>query len=158
MVAQNPAAAPHPRVTRARPGPGRTAASPPSPPSAWPATFKQWWAGNVKFYIRRRRAPPDGQIEAAVNPEEFNFAEALPSLPRLRAYEAVQAVVSDDNNFERGVAGARAVADSVLAEAGTAGLAETVVELALKLAEALERIASEQGLAAEDLAEVWFVE
>ena len=67
-------------------------------------------------------------------------------------------MVSDDNNFERGVAGARAVADSVLAEAGTAGLAETVVELALKLAEALERIASEQGLAAEDLAEVWFVE
>jgi hypothetical protein len=50
------------------------------------------------------------------------------------------------------------VADSVLAEAGTAGLTETVVELALKLAEALERIASEQGLAAEDLAEVWFVE
>ena len=67
-------------------------------------------------------------------------------------------MVSDDNNFERGVAGARAVADSVLAEAGTAGLTETVVELALKLAEALERIASEQGLAAEDLAEVWFVE
>ena len=92
-----------------------------------------------------------------MNPEESNFAEASPSLPRLRAYEAVQAVVSDDNNFERGVAGARAVADSVLAEAGTAGLAETVVELALKLAEALERIASEQGLAAEDLAEVWFV-
>ena len=93
-----------------------------------------------------------------MNPEEFNFAEALASLPRLRAYEAVHAVVSDDNNFERGVAGARAVADSVLAEAGTAGLTETVVELALKLAEALERIASEQGLAAEDLAEVWFVE
>jgi hypothetical protein len=101
---------------------------------------------------------PGRGIEAAVNPEEFNFAEASPSLPRLRAYEAVQAVVSDDNNFERGVAGARAVADSVLAEAGTAGLTETVVELALKLAEALERIASEQGLAAEDLAEVWFVE
>jgi hypothetical protein len=93
-----------------------------------------------------------------VNAEDFNYAEALPSQSRLRAYEAVHAVVSDDNNFERGIVGARAVADTVLAEAGTAGLAETVVELALKLAEALERIASDQGLAAEDLAEVWFVE
>jgi hypothetical protein len=50
------------------------------------------------------------------------------------------------------------VAGVVLAEAGTAGLAETVVELALKLGDALERIATEQGLAAADLAEVWFVE
>jgi hypothetical protein len=98
------------------------------------------------------------QIEAAVNAEEFNYSEALPALFRLRAYEAVHAVLSDDNNFERGVAGARAVAEAVKAEAGTAGLTETVVELALKLAEALERIAAEQGLTAEDLAEVWFVE
>jgi hypothetical protein len=67
-------------------------------------------------------------------------------------------VVSDDNNFERGVAGARAVADAALAEAGAAGLVEVVVELALKLGDALERIASEQGVAAVDLAEVWFVD
>jgi predicted Zn-dependent protease len=93
-----------------------------------------------------------------VNAEDFNYAEALSSQSRRRAYEVVHAVVSDDNNFERGIVGARAVAGTVLAEAGTAGLAETVVELALKLAEALERIASDQGLAAEDLAEVWFVE
>ena len=90
--------------------------------------------------------------------ESFDHADAVPSLCRHRAYEAVQAVVSDDNNFERGVAGARAVADAVVAEAGEAGLAETVVELALKLGEALERIASEQGVAAADLADVWFVE
>jgi hypothetical protein len=32
------------------------------------------------------------------------------------------------------------------------------VELSLKLAEALERIAAEQGLAAPDLAEILFVE
>jgi len=67
-------------------------------------------------------------------------------------------VVSDDHNAERGQDAARAVADVVLAEAGPAGLAEMVVELTLKLAEALERIAAEQGLAAADLAEVWFVE
>jgi hypothetical protein len=96
--------------------------------------------------------------EAAVGAEDFDYADAVVPRGRRRAYEAVHAVVSDDNNFERGVAGARAVADAVLAEAGEAGLAETVVELALKLGEALERIASEQGVAAADLADVWFVE
>jgi hypothetical protein len=93
-----------------------------------------------------------------VSANEFGHAEALTSLSRVRAYEAVHAVVSDDSNFERGIRGARAVADAVLAEAGTAGLRATAVELALRLAEALERIAAEQGLAAADLAEVWFVD
>jgi hypothetical protein len=94
-----------------------------------------------------------------VSTNEFNHAaEADLSQSRLRAYEAVHAVVSDDSNYERGLAGARAVADAVLAEAGPEGLTDTVVELALKLAEALERIAADQGLAAADLAEVWFVE
>jgi isopentenyl diphosphate isomerase/L-lactate dehydrogenase-like FMN-dependent dehydrogenase len=111
--------------------------------------------GNIKFTDFGRRV---GRIEVAVGAEEFEYADAVVPLGRQRAYEAVQAVVSDDNNFERGVEGARAVADAVLAEAGAVGLAETVVELALKLGEALERIASEQGLAAADLAEVWFVE
>ena len=41
---------------------------------------------------------------------------------------------------------------------GVDGLAEVAVELALKLASALERIAVEQGLVAVDLAEVWFVD
>jgi len=67
-------------------------------------------------------------------------------------------VVSDDHNYERGVAAARAVAHAVRTQAGADGLAEMVVELTVKLAEALERIAAEQGLAAADLAEVWFVE
>jgi hypothetical protein len=93
-----------------------------------------------------------------VSPNQFSHAESSPSRSRLGAYEAVHAVVSDDSNYEAGVDGARAAAHAVLAEAGTAGLTETVVELALKLAEALERIAAEQGLAAADLAEVWFVE
>jgi hypothetical protein len=90
--------------------------------------------------------------------EELPHVDAFSTLSRLRAYEAVHAVVSDDNNFDRGVAAARAIAGAVLAEAGTAGLTDTVIELTLKLAEALERIAAEQGLAAVDLAEVWFME
>jgi hypothetical protein len=93
-----------------------------------------------------------------VSAEESNHAEIAPPVLRHWAYEAVHAVVSDDNNYERGVAGARAVADAVLAESGVAGLAETAVELALKLGDALERIAVEQGVPAADLAEVWFVE
>ena len=47
---------------------------------------------------------------------------------------------------------------SVLAESGPDGLAEMVVELSSKLAEAVERIAAEQGIAAVDLVDVLFVD
>jgi len=96
-------------------------------------------------------------MEAVVSAEEFGHVNCgLPAPSRVRAYEAVSAVVSDDHNFERGVGAARAVADRVLAEAGPAGLTEVAVELSLRLAEALERIATEQGVPAADLADVWF--
>jgi hypothetical protein len=81
-----------------------------------------------------------------------------PSEVRRRAYEAVHAVLSDDHNYERGVEGAWAVAKAALAEWGAVGLAAVAVELSLQLASALERIAAEQGIAAVDLAEVWFVD
>lgn len=90
--------------------------------------------------------------------EGSDEVRASESLTRLRAFEAVNAIVSDDNNYERGAEAARAVADSVLAEAGAAGLTELAVVLSLKLADALERIAVEQQVAAADLAEVWFVD
>jgi hypothetical protein len=93
-----------------------------------------------------------------VSSEEFDHAAVSPSLFRMRAYEVVQAIVSDDHNDERGVEAARAVTGEVLAEAGAAGLTELVVELSLKLGEALERVAAEQGVAAADLADVWFVD
>jgi hypothetical protein len=50
-------------------------------------------------------------------------------------------MVSDDHNFDRGVETARAIVHTVLSEHGPDGLAEVTVELSLKLAEALERIA-----------------
>lgn len=81
-----------------------------------------------------------------------------PDPSRRRAYEAVSAVVSDDCNYERGVQAARAVAEAALAEAGPVGLTEMAVELSLKLAAALERIAADGGVTAADLAEVWFVD
>jgi hypothetical protein len=65
--------------------------------------------------------------------------------------------VSDDHNYERGVAAAREVADAVLAECGAAAVAELAVELALKLADALEQMAAAEGMTAADLAEVWFL-
>jgi len=81
-----------------------------------------------------------------------------PSEVRHRAYEAVHAVLSEDHNYERGVEKAWAVARATLAEFGAEGLAAVAMELSLQLASALERIAVEQGIAAVDLAEVWFVD
>lgn len=75
-----------------------------------------------------------------------------------RVYESVRAVLSDDHNYESGLGGARLVVAATLAESGVAGLADMTVELSLRLASALERIAGDQGLAAVDLAEVWFVD
>jgi hypothetical protein len=91
-----------------------------------------------------------------VSTAEFDRIEGFPSLPQLHAYQAVSAVVSDDHNFDRGVQTARAIVHAVLSEHGPDGLAEVTVELSLKLAEALERIAADQGLTATDLADVWF--
>jgi hypothetical protein len=90
--------------------------------------------------------------------EGFDHVDGIAPVLRLWAYEAVAAVVSDDHNFERGVEQARAVAHRVLIQAGADGLAEMAVELSLRLAEALERIAAQDGVAAVDLAEVWFAE
>jgi hypothetical protein len=89
---------------------------------------------------------------------EFEYPEEFRWLLRRRVYEAVSAVVSDDHNSERGVQATRAIAHAVLAESGPAALAEMVVEMSSKLAEAVERIAAEQGVAAADLTDVLFVD
>ena len=94
----------------------------------------------------------------SVKEPDAHVVAPSPSQIRRRAYEAVQAVVSDDHNYERGVEGARAVADAAIADFGAVGLAAIMVELSLQLASALERIATEQGIAAVDLAAVWFVD
>jgi hypothetical protein len=77
---------------------------------------------------------------------------------RLRAYESVRAALSEVDGDARGALGVRDVAVAVLDESGVDGLAEVAVELSLRLASALERIAGDQGLAAIDLADVWFVQ
>jgi hypothetical protein len=97
-------------------------------------------------------------VAMSVEEPGARLAAPSPSQVRRRAYEAAQAVVSDDHNYERGVEGARMVAKAALAEFGAAGLAAMTVELSLQLASALERIAADQKIAAGDLAEVLFVD
>ena len=92
-----------------------------------------------------------------MNTGEFDQVDERRSPSRLHAYQAVSAVVSDDHNFDRGVATARSLVHAVLSEHGPNGLVEVTIELSLKLAEALERIAADQGLTATDLADVWFI-
>lgn len=72
--------------------------------------------------------------------------------------QAMRAVLSDDHNYERGLATLTDLIDRIAREDGATTLGDVAVALSLALAAALERIALDQGLPTEDLAEVWFVE
>ena len=96
-------------------------------------------------------------MKAAMSAENPGPA-GLPRSARLQAYELVEAIVSDDHNFESGIAAAREIAERVLAESGPTAVTELTVELAHKVAEALERVAAAYGVPVADLAEVWFLE
>ncbi|MFC5994978.1 hypothetical protein ACFQE5_12230 [Pseudonocardia hispaniensis] len=87
--------------------------------------------------------------------ERSGQGESVDLYLRRRAYESLYAVLCADHGSD-GAGRARDVARAVLDEAGIEGLAGVSVELSLKLAAALERIAADQGLAAADLAEIWF--
>jgi hypothetical protein len=93
-----------------------------------------------------------------VNEDRTGRGESVDLYTRRRAYELVRAVLSHDDDQEQGISAARSVAAAVLAEAGTDSVADVAVDLSMRLASALERIAADQGLAAVDLAEVWFVD
>ena len=101
---------------------------------------------------------PEAPEEHRVSEDRTGRGESIDLYARRRAYELVLAVLSDDHNQEHGASAARSIADAVLAEAGIDGLADVAVDLSSRLASALERIATDQGLAAVDLAEVWFVD
>ena len=77
---------------------------------------------------------------------------------RRKVLEAMRAVLSDDHSYERGLAALRDLVDEVGRDDGAIGLGDLSVALSLELAKALEEIAQEQGLAAVDLAEVWFAD
>ena len=69
---------------------------------------------------------------------------------RRKVLEAMRAVLSDDHNYERGLATLRDLVDQVARDEGATGLADLTVALSLELAQALEEIARDQGLAAAD--------
>ena len=77
---------------------------------------------------------------------------------RRTVLEAMRAVLSDDHSYERGLATLRDLIDEVARNEGATRLCDLTVALSLELAKALEEIAQEQGLAAVDLAEVWFAD
>jgi hypothetical protein len=93
-----------------------------------------------------------------VSEDRTGRGESIDLHARRRAYELVRAVLSHDNDQEQGKSAARSVAAVILTEAGTDGVADVAVDLSMRLASALERIAADQALAAVDLAEVWFVD
>jgi hypothetical protein len=70
----------------------------------------------------------------------------------------MRAVLSDDHNYERGLATLNDLVDRIVRENGSTGLRDVAVALSLALATALERIAQDEGLAAEDMVEIWFAE
>jgi hypothetical protein len=74
--------------------------------------------------------------------------------PRCLAHEVVMAVVSDDHNAEVGEAAVREIVAGVASVGGADALEGLAVELAMKVAELVERIATEEGLAAVDVADV----
>ena len=73
---------------------------------------------------------------------------------RCAAHRVVMAVVSDDHNAEVGEAAVRALVGEASSIGGTDGLEALAVELALKIAELLERVATGADLAAVDVADV----
>jgi len=73
-------------------------------------------------------------------------------------HRVIMAVVSDDHNAEVGEAAVREIVAGVGLIGGSEGLEDLAVELAFKVAELVERVAAEQGVAAVDLADILFVD
>jgi hypothetical protein len=78
--------------------------------------------------------------------------------PQQLILKAMRAVLSDDHNYERGVASLTDLISRIAHDDSGATLSDVAVAMSLVLAAALERIALDQGLAAKDLVEVWFAE
>ena len=74
------------------------------------------------------------------------------------AQRAVMAVISDDHNAEAGEAALRQIVAMVSQIGGPEALEDLTVELALKVAELVEHIASDQRLPAADVADILFID
>jgi hypothetical protein len=74
------------------------------------------------------------------------------------AQRAVMAVISDDHNAEAGEAALRQIVAAVSEIGGPGALDDLTVELAFKVAELVEQIASDQRLPAVDVADILFID
>ena len=77
---------------------------------------------------------------------------------RRRVLDALHAVLSDDHNYELGLATLRDLIDHTVRQEGATALSDLTVALSLNLAEALDRIAHDECLATADVAEIWFAD
>ena len=77
---------------------------------------------------------------------------------RRRVLDALCAVLSDDHNYELGLATLRDLMDHTVRQDGATALSDLTVALSLELAQALHRIARDEGLATADVAEIWFAD
>jgi hypothetical protein len=68
------------------------------------------------------------------------------------------AVISDDHNAEAGEAALRQIVAMVSQIGGDEALEDLAVELALKVADLVEQIASDQRLPAADVADILFID
>ena len=93
-----------------------------------------------------------------MNYDQVNTPDLRSLEARSQAYDAVRAVLSDDHNYELGLFALQDVIDRVAEQQGSEGLAAMTFEMALKLAQAIERTAADEGLAAIDLVDVWFAD
>lgn len=65
---------------------------------------------------------------------------------------------SDDHNARVGEAAVRDIVAAVASVGGTEGLAELAADLAVRLAELIDRMAAEEGLAVVDIADILFLD
>ena len=77
---------------------------------------------------------------------------------RRSVLDALHAVLSDDHNYELGLATLHDLMDHIARQGGATGLSDLTVALSLELAEVLDRIAQDEGLATADLTEIWFAD
>jgi hypothetical protein len=90
------------------------------------------------------------------HPRNHRIDQALEA--RRHAYEGMGAVLSDDHNYELGPVRTEGRHRPGRRAAPQRRSGRAAFEFALKLADALERVACDQGLAAVELVEVWFAD
>ena len=110
-----------------------------------------------RCYVAGAGSRPRPRVAPCMSGDDGEWIDDM-DCPRSIVHRVVMAVVSDDHNAEVGEAALREIVAGVGLLGGAAGLEDLAVELASKVAELVERIATEQGVAAVDLADILFLD